>query len=358
MRVLHLLDRCWASAEAGAGSGWALPACAEAVARSRHEHEVCLIGGSDLERESAGVLETWTRIAPPGGEQVLAWRGLRSLLRDRGGADAVVAWSAASSRLARLVPGRAAAKLWVASGPPTSGIRADARVHVAVPLETRAAWLSAGAAPDRVHAVDLPAFSAADSHRATARAGLALAEADVAVALIGDPPAAADAGRFLLALGPAVKAGASAVGLIDRRAAGAGAVRRMVRGGAGPLAVRFSDLPPWRFLAAADVAVFEGGRSAALGRGLGSPAWAMAWADALGVPVVRARGWRSTDLPAADEVESRSAAPTELARPLFRLLGDAVAVRRAREAIRAKAREPNPRRFADALDAVIERIAG
>lgn len=192
-RVLHLTDA--AGPDGAAGSIWA---CACAASLPGLAHETWAIGGPEAQAAArAAGLHPCVWASPPLGRAELAWPALRRVRARHGDPACVVAWSPRAARLARMlftkrvpivvprigVPGNARAQGWNVPAPP-----------LAPPLVALPRW------PGVV--------------RQQARENAGLRADDVAIVLLADPIAHADAAAFTRHLSMAATAGHRAVGLV------------------------------------------------------------------------------------------------------------------------------------------------
>lgn len=214
MRVLHLID-----AVSSQASSTTLAMLADAQGRLGHVHErVALLGGVQLAQQAqlAGVIDP-IRVGVPLGRAVLGWSALRRELRQRGerSFDLVHCWSVGALTLATMMF-RSTPRLLTMTTLPTSqqvrwlrvltreAERAGGRC-VILPISNtiRRELLSGGISEEAVHVLrpGIDMSRIASRSRASLRQQWGIASKDdgrenekiVSVALLSDPPTAADA---------------------------------------------------------------------------------------------------------------------------------------------------------------------
>ena len=252
-------------------------ACVEAT-RDEFDHEVLIVGGSVGERRVlAAGLPTPNRVCPPAEAPRLSRRNVVWFARRRGGFACVHCWGGG---LAGVAPGRTPA---VVSGfGACAGSGGDARAIVCGESLVRA-WGDAGW---RVAAAPMPVVPLAAS-RTDARAALGAGAESTVVALLGDPPAACEARRFVLALGAFALLHPNVVGVIPSGATQFARAMSLHRRAGIDWRLVVRDEPASAWLAAADLGVHApraDGRAVDTGT-----ASLIASAHGAGVPVVTTR---------------------------------------------------------------------
>lgn len=280
LRVLHLID--------GRGTGdAALMACAQVThGVTDAEHRLCLLGPGELEDRAARLgLPTTDRIAPPLGRPLLAWRGLRRLVRDRGRPDLVHAWSPDAHRLARRALGGSVPCVTV----PAPAIAAPRDVD---PARRRILREAMGAGPGEP------------------------------VLLLAGEGEETDAQRFVFLLGLLAQADVRTIGLIPRASARLSRALRFHRRLGRPTPVFIGNMPAACLADLSDVAVWVGPALSQPGAAMsGASAAQLACLQAAGVAVVAPReamGGAAASLTAA--CAAHNATPPELSRILIPLL--------------------------------------
>lgn len=230
VRIVHLVDPV-------AGED-ALLACREALATPGFDHRVWLIGtrhSADLAL-SLGIAPEAV-LTPPTRRPLLAWRAARSLagaLRETDAApDLVHCWSFSTLSLARAVFGLRLPKVVYAPHGP-QGVPGWRRVQLSdgpLVVTTRRdhwrEWIADVSLDARLLSPPLSSpASVADRAALRSRLGLGADDPTLVIALLTDPPAAADARAFAFMLGLLHLAGARVMGVTPR---GAGQLRRAAR---------------------------------------------------------------------------------------------------------------------------------
>ncbi|MCE9590704.1 MAG: glycosyltransferase [Planctomycetes bacterium] len=296
MRVLHLID------DAGPQpSGTTLALLAESLGRlGRTEQHVLLLGGSSLGREAvaAGVTDA-QRVGVPWGRAVLGWPGATAALRRIGDVDLIHCWSIGAFTLASLARRRTPRILTLTTTPTADDVRwlrvlvgtgdAGRAVILAISSTIRRAVLSGGLPEERVHVLrpGLDMGRALRADRRALRESWGVESDDVkVVALLSDPPRAADAWYATMAVGLAeesydlTRPGHPRLILLahpdQHRRRRAEQVHRDV-GRAGILIQEHRLTQPWSVLPGCDAALAVGDAGGGL---------SLLWAMASNIPIV------------------------------------------------------------------------
>jgi hypothetical protein len=203
---------------------------------------------------------------------------------------------------------------------------------------TRASWAEPASArrggrrlEQNIRLLDpTPLASRAEGPRAdlreAAREQLGLQPDDCAIALLADPPAAADVARFAFLLGLLFTTGARVVGLARRGGTHSRRATRFVRMHGRRWGLEFTDQPTESFLAASDAAVWDVA-SPEPGGVVSAGALSIGRALAMGVPIAAARHPLSVELLGATHPEflARNASLSALAERLLTMRRPAAA---------------------------------
>ncbi len=330
MRVLHLLDGCGPGFE-----GTALALLTDGIGRTPgFEQQVLLMGGAGLPEHAATIhLPVAARLSPPYALPFLGWPGLREYLRTRPGIAIIHTWSPAALTLATLVAPDLPRVLTL-TRPPEGRVvrwlrmlleeRWGSRTVVLATSATVRRRLVEGGCPDSSVHVLRPAIhmGRVDPHaRAALRERWDAREDDRIVALLSDPPEAADAREAILSVGLADESRSTAGKrlrlLLHPRQTGMLRARRSLRAlEAGHRIivdpqVRF----PWTVLPGCDMALAPGPAA----KGLSLP-----WAMASNVPIVAEATYAISEI--LEDRHSALLAPPDrrdhLVRQMLRMLGD------------------------------------
>lgn len=280
MRLLHLIDpplpdsgltprpRIRRASRAGDTAAIVCKAITENLPDCRHT--VCIIGSTDDERRLSELgLDSTDRISPPTRVTLHAGRGLRALSRDRfgpGGPDAVLSYSVASLGLASLSYRRRTRHVCVLTHPPLiprpSWSLMDRSAGFVVLADADAdAWVEYGVPTDRITVAPppppVPRVTLDAGYRAELRAALGLEEDDVAVAVLGDPPAAVDAVWAWYVLNTIETNGTPVVGIIPSGASQIARAQRLGRTGSSKQRLIVADSPMISLIGACDVAFWD-----------------------------------------------------------------------------------------------------
>lgn len=357
MHVLHLLNLRQDGDEP-------VLACRAALNVGDVEHRVIGLGSAaDGDRaERLGVLID-DLVTPPGPAAEFGARRLRRLLAERDGrgairpwADLVQCWSMGTLGLARLIYGsRTPPRAGALMRPPSPRAGASslglARARYALHYATlfafdravRAAWAGPASArrggdllEQNIRILQSPHRSGdrlTEESRERDRARLGFEREDVVVALLADPPPAADCQRFAFILGLMHTTGRRVAGLVPGGAGHLTRARRFVRLHGSAWGLRSCPIPMLDALNACDFAVWD-----AVGAGGGQD-------GSCGVPMLRSA--MAAGLPIAagrhptSEAALGSACPGQLARDgsrnaiadsLARLLNDPALARQVSQA--------------------------
>lgn len=230
-RILHLIDPA-------AGEG-PLLACAAALRIPGFDHTVWTIGPRAAARRAAAAgVPSHHTLPAPARRPTLAWPAARALAADlrRAGAtpDVVHCWSFSTLTLARLAFGPRLPKMVFACSDPADLPRwsrpqlADGPLLVTTRRTTWRRWIADVSLDARHLPLPIPTPLTAPSARDDLRAavGIAPGEHALLIALLADPPRAADARAFSFMLGLLHLAGARVIGVVPR---GVGQGRRGAR---------------------------------------------------------------------------------------------------------------------------------
>jgi hypothetical protein len=324
MRVLHLIDSGFRGDRPEAGRtalAWTDLAAASAAVlqrRSAADQTVCLLGPRGaLARAQDEGLVVHVAAAPALGRPEAATPFMSRLLAHEGPFDLIHCWSPeAAAAVTELVSPE---RLVTVSreGRPVAG-------GAAITFGPAAAE-ALGAGSGRVTVVPAPDVADRAARRRAVRAGLGLGPDEAAVLLIGGAPQA-DALRFGFMVNLLGYAGCGVVGLLPAWAAQVARADRFVRYTARNRIV-LTERPAADLLAAADLAVFEGGGPGPTSGFPPSPAaaqWAIAYAHGAGVPAV-APEWAAAEClypPVARGCLALNATLPELARALMGLVNE------------------------------------
>lgn len=276
LRILHLLDPHDGQEP--------MLACRAAMSIAEAAHALWLVTDSIGERCAAAAgLHSTDRVGTRIGRAESAGGGLRALLNHRTddlgepAPDLVQCWSVRMLAAARAAFGKRVlprcallARPPLHSGKSARDSRAlDDTTLLTLDLMSREAWAplaSSGRGALRMRdnirlapAPPLPKRCPADASisRKRAREALGLEDADVAVLLLADPPAAADAMRFAFQIGLQHVGGVRIVGLLPRGTTNARRGDRFVAGHGRRWGTLASALPIESLIAAADVSVWD-----------------------------------------------------------------------------------------------------
>ncbi len=330
MRVLHLLD-----GRGPGGEGTALALLADGIGRTPgFEQQILQLGRVGLaERAAALHLPAPARLSPPCGLPLLGWRGLRNFLRITPGIELIHTWSPATLTLATLASPdlpRALTLTRPPEGPVVRWLRMlleerwGSRTVVLATSATVRRRLVEGGCPDSSVHVLRPAIHMGriDPHaRAALRERWGAGEDDRIVALLSDPPEAADAREAILSVGLADESRSTAGKrlrlLLHPRQVGMLRACESVRalGAVSRIIVARKVDCPWAVLPGCDLALAPGPAA----KGLSLP-----WAMASNVPIVAEATYAISEI--LEARHSALLAPPgrrdHLVRQMLRMLGD------------------------------------